>query len=438
MQGLFKNLSCSLTNQHTEIYRSRIKDSKMGQIAPGLADDIAAINEKKRGVQTKENYVSVFRHWVNWNLSLGLEPLEMPLDPSKCRFWIQERINMSGSIASLSTWKTLFHWLSELAGAPLNYKRDPEYIQYIKDINKLYHKGKDHRLPFTVRHIEKYTNTLWDNDINKFNRVTYDNVIRILLANAYFFTMSRPAELLKTSSSSNRSGLMIKDMHERNDRQHKIMLYELDISNYKNAASRLILKKIYIADTACALRKKCRSYRMNTFALITLMIRRRRKIITKLLQELKTLQINSTKYKEIREQLDGLLLTPNNPLFVWENGKEVTTKDLTNISKGIANVNEIMDKSKYTSYSLRIGGTTTASLAGIEHPLILKYVGWSNSRLADCAQRYMRYSPFQLCQVPFKMLHGKDAETRRNIDCISMDQIYDPWSEKLKMKYYRN
>ena len=92
-----------------------------------------------------------------------------------------------------------------------------------------------------------------------------------------------------------------------------------------------------------------------------------------------------------------------------------------------------METRHYTAYSLRIGGTTAASKAGIPHPLILKYVGWSNSRLADCAQRYMRYTPFELCRLPFMILHKSKNNTKKNDKNDS--QIYDPWSENVSQRF---
>ena len=117
-----------------------------------------------------------------------------------------------------------------------------------------------------------------------------------------------------------------------------------------------------------------------------------------------------------------------NPLFVKENGNPVNTSDITQIAKNIANINQIVNPKNYTAYSLRIGGTTRASIVGIEHPKILKYVGWTNSRLADCAQRYMRYAPYQLAIIPFQMIHKKRQKEN--------NKIYDPWSERLDQKYY--
>ena len=79
---------------------------------------------------------------------------------------------------------------------------------------------------------------------------------------------------------------------------------------------------------------------------------------------------------------------------------------------------------------MRIGGTTRASVVCVPHPMILKYVGWSNSRLADCAQRYMRCPPHELARIAFLLMHSKQKITVKF-------QIYDSWSERLDAKCYK-
>ena len=131
------------------------------------------------------------------------------------------------------------------------------------------------------------------------------------------------------------------------------------------------------------------------------------------------------------DKIQRLRLRPSNHLFVDMEGKTISTKYLSSIAKEIAKTALILDEKRYTSYSLRIGGTTAASQRGIPHPKILKYVGWSNSRLADCAQRYMRYGPHDLCLVPFHMIHGSKEEQNSN------RKIYDPWSGRIDQKYFK-
>ena len=412
----------------------------MGRLAPDLADAIFGVVDEKTLKQTKENYVSLFRHWFNWCLDFDINPLGMPLDRNVVMFWMQERVNMSGSVASYSSWKSMLLWITTLTGSTREWADHPEFKSYVYALKKKYHLGVDHRLPFTVRHLELYTNKVWFADPNNTRTVPYDDVMKVLLANLYYLTMSRPSEMLKTTRKNVKrsGGLTFADIHDRYDYEHGISITEIDISNYKNAASRKIIKKIYLADNNCKQGDKCRTYLMNPFILLKFMIRRRRKLVQDLIKKLQKMTTVNKEYKALRKRIDNLLIRPDQPLFVWENGLEVLTRDLNTIAKEIAEKNQIFDKHHYAAYSLRIGGTTTASLAGIEHPLILKYVGWSSSRLASCAQRYMRYSPFELCQVPFLMLHGVDENALKRTRTIAKSQIYDPWSEKLNNKYIKD
>ena len=421
-------------NCYSGILRERFRNSHLGRLLPELADAVAKVFEDKTVTRTKENYVSVLRHYWNFMLCVGLNPLQVPLDPMHCIFYLQERINMSGSIASSSTWTATFNWISEIAGAPTSYKHDIEYITYLKAINKKYNKGKDQRMPFTRAHINKYNITLWNKDMEQHGYVKYDTLMKLLLINIYFFTMSRPAELLRSKSANKINGLKYEDLHKSRDEEHGVLIYELDIQNYKNAASRQIIKKIYIADNKCRKIDCTECTLSNPFALLHSMLKRRKNLYRK--ATAKYWATRTTSYSSVHWRNRAMSLKlKNNPLFVWENGNEINTTELGDLAKEVAAINGVLKPQQYTAYSLRIGGTTAAAIAGIEHPMILKYVGWSSSRLADCAQRYMRYSPFQLCRVPFMMIHGANKYNNRH---RQIAKIYDPWSERLNPKYYRN
>ena len=105
---------------------------------------------------TKMHYVSQFRHFVNFCLDHGHNPLDFPLDPQLCIFWIQQKFNIHGNIKSLNSWTAMLNWISDLARAPKQYKEDPDYKTYLSALKKQYHQGHDHRLPFKLQHIHKY------------------------------------------------------------------------------------------------------------------------------------------------------------------------------------------------------------------------------------------------------------------------------------------
>lgn len=412
----------------------------MGQRAPELSRQIIEVINSNKTSGTKEHYCSQFRQWVRFCLDFELNPLQFPLSTEVIMFWIQDRFNARGNIKSFRQWTGMLHWISQLADAPMLWKSSPQFKLFRDSLYKQHEEGVDHRLPFTLKHIHKYTNSLWYPPYPSYPfQISYDNLIRVCLANLYFFTMSRQCEILMSPSDNLRMrGIRINQYQRYTDLENKIPLIELSISNYKNAASRKIQKKIYISSTSCYHSKQkpngeeCECRKCNPYNLLLLLNKQRYHLCQKLIKLQKSVKSVKAR-KKLKKRIDSLSFKPDNHLFVWSNGKPVTTSDLSKISKDIVNANKIVDGRHYTSYSLRIGGTTLASQTGIDHPKILKYVGWSNSRLADCAQRYMRYSPSQLSTIPYEMIHGVQNKYRKSMD----NKIYDPWSERTNFKFYK-
>ena len=97
-------------------------------------------------------------------------------------------------------------------------------------------------------------------------------------------------------------------------------------------------------------------------------------------------QHNHKKRNETNKILKTLDVKNANPSFAYSDGKVATTATLRRIAKEMCEANKILDSHHCTAYSYRIGGTTLASMQGIDHPFMLRYVGWSESRLRDCSQ----------------------------------------------------
>ena len=208
-------------------------------------------------------------------------------------------------------------------------------------------------------------------------------------------------------------------------------MIQLTINTYKNQISRQIKKHIFFCSTKCKSTRACPCQRCNPYNLLLLLLKRRQSMVDSMLEKFNDPNTTYLQRSNLYDKIQRFRLLPSNPLFIDEKGESVKTTFLTTIAKEISHTCQIMDRQRFTAYSLRIGGTTRASQMGIPHPKILKYVGWSNSRLADCAQRYMRYSSNDLCLVPFHMIHGS-REGPKN-----PSQIYDPWSERLNQQYFK-
>ena len=430
----------------SEIFQERLSNTWIGKLQPEKAKEIANIIAESRTKGTYRHLISQFRQWVIYCDDFSIDPLAMPPDPYLYMFWIQERIDASGSIASLDSWTALMHWLCEIQGAETTYKTNNDVRCYFKAIRKIYTKGKDQRLPFKLAHILKYVKSLKRVKKNQ-TKMDYDDLVKMTICQTFFFTMSRPCELLKTTRADGKTrGLPLKNIKWLKDKENNLNMIELEITSYKNQASKLISKKVWMADTTCTsgrhktLNKKgekCPCRYLNPAVFINIMLKERKKLIKKLKIESQEIKTCKKRKKRIQKILTTLEVNPQNSLFVFKNGKIANTTDLRKIAKEICKANKIMDDHHYTAYSFRIGGTTLASLRNIDHPKILKYVGWASSRLADCAQRYMRYPPSALAIIPLQMIHGHKDPEYLGVPKTT-GKIYDPWSEQTNFKFYQN
>ena len=321
----------------------------------------------------------------------------------------------------------MLYWLCELAGHNPTYKNDYRYINYLKAIRKEYYTGDDHRLPFKLKHIINYVKAY-----AKRPHLSYDKTIDICLVLLFFFTMARPAEFLLSKHDHKRlSGLKLRNFLRVYDQENKMKLIRLTVEAYKNQAYRKVAKHIYLATLKCKNHINCSCRNIDPYTSILSVLRKRNSLLTKLKNDLQN--CSSVPSSQLSERIQALEFQPQNSLFVYSSGRSASTRDLDRIVKEIVWVNKIMAKEHYTSYSLRIGGTTHASMIGIDHPKILKYVGWANSRLADCAQRYIRYSPHELAIISFEMVHGPRTKNVKKPD----NKFFDPWNNKINWKPYK-
>ena len=82
------------------------------------------------------------------------------------------------------------------------------------------------------------------------------------------------------------------------------------------------------------------------------------------------------------------------------------------------------EKERYTSYSLRIGGTTEMAKANIQLTKIYRYIGWSQNALPLIMDRYVRFTVEQLIEIPHDMIHNKKPTAE--------GFVFDPWDESNK------
>ena len=112
-----------------------IVKSKLALVDPEGANFIARIFHRSRQQDTKIRYISQFRSWCLYCISIRRDPLKLPIDPSTAMYWISFRARTLNSIASIKQWLSMLCWLSEIGNSKKN----------------------DSRLPFTIKHILDYT-----------------------------------------------------------------------------------------------------------------------------------------------------------------------------------------------------------------------------------------------------------------------------------------
>ena len=336
----------------------------------------------------------------------------------------------------------MLNWLCELLDTEPTYKKDRLYNLFLAAIKKKYTEGTDHRLPFLIKHLAKYSKTKWKRDASEGrNSFIYNNLVEITIAQLYWFTSSRPCEILPQSTKTTR-GVKFKHLKWVKDKENNVNLLRIQIESYKNQKSKKIFKTISISTTHCKRRhkKRCICRYLNPYVMIQKLIHDRAQLVIALQDELQLNKgLSNKKTKDLKLRIKNLKISPENYLFVYDNGKPARTGKLNKIANDLVKINKMNEANRYKPYSFRIGGTTRASMVGIDHTVILKYVGWQNSRLADCAQRYMRYPEYMLSKVPFEMLHGtcEDSNYRRKKPNKLTWKIYDPWSEKTDLSFYK-
>ena len=180
---------------------------------------------------------------------------------------------------------------------------------------------------------------------------------------------------------------------------------------------------------------KCPCHYIDAVTAIKTMIKLRKQRESALKTELKS-EMTKKRRNIIKEFLNTLEVKKTNQLFVYSDGKVATTATLRYIAKEMCKANKILDSHHSTAYSFRIGGTTIASMQGIDHPFILRYVGWAESRLGDCSQRYMRYSNYELSTMMYQMIHGPLRNDGFVGNAHQSNRTCAPWSEMTKFGKY--
>ena len=402
----------------TELSNADILKSEYAQRNPKSARAIITVRKESRTMGTKKGYLSSLRNFVKFAKQNGVNPTSFPIDPVFIMFWIADRAETAGNIQSIDTWTASIFWWHTLCRQPKLYKYDERFTSFRRNLVKQHKKKAKQRLPFRLYHIARYT--IAKKVVpGQHQKRSLDDILSVLLAQLAIFTMSRPSELVKSHHEYNNHGLLFQNLSVIKSWKE---YWLLKVVRFKNQNLRSEPRDIPLASSNqnCT-RKNCLCLVLNPFKLLQIYISRRQKLS-------KTLSSRN------REKLRT---TKDKPVFVKQDGREITTKDLNYIAKEIAQINNLPEKDRYGGYSFRTGGTTAASIAGIGHAKIMEYVGWSDNQLPDMASHYIQHDQMQLSTMAAEMLHTKSNDQR--YDCFGLidrdlTKVYDPWTSQARAR----
>ncbi len=362
------------------------------------------------------SYISAFKQWFSYCTSIREDPFNLPCNGELAAFFIAERVEALGSIGSIKNWTAMLNWIHELANEKTFYKSNTIYINYLKALKIQFPKKSDPRLPFTIFHILNYTK-YYNINLLTLKSVPLKNLIKVLYAQLQFFIMNRPCELVNSKYSETKNGIKMWQVHR--DNKNDMSYFYIKILYHKTMSTSSEYKYFYITDTRCEKVKSgksanCMCFYLNPYRLLCEYLNRRYN--------------NPNIHKNLKLNKQSV----NKKLLIWDNGKIISTTDLTLITKEIKMINKIpeRDLDRLTNYSYRIGGTTRAVSMGIHHISLLKFVGWSDSFLTDSSASYIRPDTNTLIRIPYQMIHGINNNANQSFyQNENQGLVFDPWTK---------
>ena len=323
--------------------------------------------------------------------------------------WQCRRLKSANSIRS---WEAAVTWLGQCLAQINNesWKKNIEYISTRTSLIAQFGKPTKELLPFTLQHIITYTKNR-NVTPDKYWTCAYDDLLDITWLQLLFITMSRPCEILNKPGDNTKNGLTFNDWKYRNP--PGAHYFQLSVLHYKNQKSRLTPKELTLSSTSCG-SDSCNCRYINPYYLFYVLISRRRK-----LSKLPSLN---------QKQLTNLQTKRHNHLFVRRCGTIMTTTNTKPIIKHMISTIQVLEPHKYSEYSIRVGGATHCTAAGIPDALMYRYVGWDPRQLPDSAKKYIR-PPLELrLKTPFFMLHGfTDSFGKHHKVLPACGLFHNPW-----------
>lgn len=392
--------------------KNRFAANPWDNINPELSTWLHTHRVRQRAIGTLRGYITYVRQFITFCMEHRQDAMRMPWHPIFMQYWLAHMVlRYKSSVQSMRSWEAAVSWLGLCISGHSNtaWYKDPGYQQLRKHFIREYKVPPCEKYPFTLTHLAKYVSARGVFP-GRYREIDYDILLEVLWIILLFITISRPCEILNRPCDKQKLGLRLKDI------RHKILYdakyWELTVWHYKNQKARRVPKIVTIAPSICR-RRHCICRIINPYKLLYEVVRRRQRL---------------TRNVYTKAQRENLTNHADSQFFVRSNGTPMTTNNTKSIIAEMTRICEVLEPQCYTEYSLRVGGATCCSAAGIPDALMYRYVGWDPSNLPDIAKRYQR-PPLELrLQMQFFMLHGfvMDNGRRHGVRYIP-GMVHDPW-----------
>lgn len=325
------------------------------------------------------------------------------------------------SIQSIRSWEAAVTWLALCINEVDNkaWYHHTLYRSLRKQLLREYQLPPCEKYPFTIKQLAMYT-AHRKCFPGRYRTIAYDTLLEVTWIQLLFMTMSRPSELLNRPCDANKYGLRLKDIVRITHFDYAY--FDLAIWHFKNQKRRRAPKSVTVNRVSCR-RRQCLCRIVNPYRLLRECLYRR-----------KAMQ----PFLSTKSQRDYFAMHHDSLFFVRSSGHRMTTVNTSQIIKTMAIICRVLEPQCYSEYSLRVGGATHCSAAGIPDALMYRYVGWDPNQLPDIAKRYQRPTLEMRLEMQNYMLHGfvQDNGTRHGIRHLP-GMIHDPW-DKGDPKSWRN
>ena len=402
--------------------RGRFADNPWDSIQPNLSSWIHIERLNERMIGTLAGYVTYVRRFSSFCIKFKYNIMTVPYPAPFMMYWLGHEVRHYRNAQSMRSWESAIKWLGSCLGDQgVNaWYRESRYQALRKRIIREYVVPPCEKFPFLMRHLAAYTRYKAVISGN-YMTVPYDALLEVLWLQLLFMTMSRPCELLNRPCDKHKLGLRYRDC------QHVTIygqrFFRISVWHYKNQRARRVPKELTISPSTCH-RDNCMCRIINPYALLVAILKRRKRM---------------QPFLWSASQKKALAIKPDALLFIRFSGMEMKTTNTAPIIADMARVSRVLEPQFYSEYSLRVGGATHCSAAGIPDALMYRYVGWDPSKLPDVAKRYQRPPLEMRLQMQNYMLHGfVDHNGRHNDVRLIPGMIHDPWANGSPSRWHGN